>query len=559
MEYQRFFLFAALALVLMLIWQSWTEYNQPVTPSGTPSAQSQPVTGTGQPAVNDVPVAPTVPAATAAAVAPPQPAAEAAAAGGQRVTVETDLLKVHLDTLGAGLRDVWLIQYPVEVDQPDHPFQLMQDQGADLFYTQGGLIGSAGELPNHKTLYTAERTSYRLDAGQDTVSVPFHWVGPDGVDYQKVYTFHRNSYIIDVAYRIKNTTDHDWSGYQYAQFLRTDLPQANHFGMFGRLPIYKGAAIYTPAEKYEKVSFSKLEKKNLAVSTDSGWVAMLQHYFVGAWLPPASGDYQFYSTVHPNAGGTRYNVGYKTVKPTTIAAGASGTIDSRLYVGPTERKRLTNAATGLQLTVDYGWFTPIASPMFTLLHWIYDVVGNWGWSIILLTMLIKLVFFPLSAASYKSMAKMKRLQPRLKTLKERFGDDRQRYQQAMMEMYKKEKINPAGGCLPIVVQIPVFYCLYWVLLESVELRQAPFMLWIHDLSVPDPYYVLPLLMGVSMLAQQFLNPAPMEKIQRYVMMGMPVAFTFFFLWFPAGLVLYWVVNNVLSITQQWYITQKIAK
>ena len=297
-----------------------------------------------------------------------------------------------------------------------------------------------------------------------------------------------------------------------------------------------------------------MAEEDTRLKFSSVWVAMLQHYFVGAWIPQPEGSFEAYTSVYD---GPRYNIGYKTLTPVSISANSSGKIGTQLYIGTKEQERLKKPAEGLVLTVDYGWLTPVSSPLYWVLNFINGYVNNWGWSIILLTMLIKLMFFPLSAASYKSMAKMKQLQPRLKTLKERYGSDKQKLNQAMMEMYKKDKINPMGGCLPILVQIPVFIALYWVLLESVELRQAPFALWLHDLSIPDPYFVLPIIMGVSMFAQQLLNPAPIDPVQKKVMMALPLVFTVFFLWFPAGLVLYWVVNNILSIAQQWYITNKL--
>ena len=318
---------------------------------------------------------------------------------------------------------------------------------------------------------------------------------------------------------------------------------------------YTGGAIYTPNNYYEKIDFDDIRDGRAPLETDRGWVAMLQHYFVTAWLPAEIGAYEFYSRARE---GGRFNLGYKTTQPVTIAPGAEGVLATRIYIGPKEQKRIKPLAEGLVLTVDYGWLTVIATPIFWLLNWIHGVLGNWGWAIIVLTVLIKAVFYPLSAAGYKSMARMKKIQPRLKTLKERYGDDKQKFQQAMMEMYKKEKINPLGGCFPILIQIPVFIALYWVLLESVELRQAPFILWLRDLSSPDPYFVLPLIMGASMFAQQKLSPGSPDPMQQKIMMALPVVFTVFFLFFPAGLVLYWTVNNLLSIAQQWRINQVIA-
>jgi YidC/Oxa1 family membrane protein insertase len=325
-------------------------------------------------------------------------------------------------------------------------------------------------------------------------------------------------------------------------------------GLLTTIPTFTGGAIYTPEDKYEKISFDDMAENPLRRDVTGGWVAMMQHYFVASWMPGAEARSRFYST---DLGYKRFAIGYQNLVPTSIAPGDTGRLTAQLYVGPKEHKRLTKLAEGMELTVDFGWLTVISAPLFWLLVVIHDWVRNWGWAIIILTVLIKLAFYPLSAASYKSMANMRRLQPKMKSIKERYGKDRQRMNQAMMELYKTEKINPLGGCLPIVIQIPVFIALYWVLLESVEMRQAPFALWLRDLSTPDPYYVLPIIMGATMFLQQQLNPAPLDPIQKKVMTFLPLVFTIFFLFFPAGLVLYWVVNNILSIAQQWHITRRI--
>jgi YidC/Oxa1 family membrane protein insertase len=386
-----------------------------------------------------------------------------------------------------------------------------------------------------------------------------NWTAPDGVAYRKVFSFNRDSYRINIDFEVLNQSDSDWSGFFYGQLKQTEIKQAGSMGFLGRLPSYSGAAIYTEEEKYDKVDYSEIQEGPLNLSTKFGWVAMLQHYFVSAWLPEGSSNYQIYSGASSNTSQPEYRIGFKHTDPVMIAAGQQGNVSTSLFVGPKEQKRLRKLdVEGIVLTVDFGWLTPVADPLFWLLEKIHSVVKNWGWAIILLTMLVKLIFLPLSAASYKSMAKMKKLQPRLATLKERYGDDKQKFQQEMMKLYKTEKVNPAGGCLPILVQIPVFIALYWVLLESVELRQAEWIMWFKDLSLPDPYYVLPIIMGVSMLAQQLLNPAPVDPIQKKIMTALPVVFTVFFLWFPAGLVLYWVVNNLLSIAQQYFITKKYA-
>jgi YidC/Oxa1 family membrane protein insertase len=554
MDVQRAILVFALAFVLILVYQRWLEEQQSPDPVSTePATAGAPTTS-----ARDVPAAPDV----GRKDVPPAPggspaAAPVQAASGQRVQVLTDLLRVQIEISGGGLHLVELRKYPVSVEQPDQPFALLREEGTDIFTAHSGLIGKGREFPNHRTTYRTEETKLELKEGQDSVSLKLLWDAPDGVKYSKVYTFTRNSYEVKIDYLVDNQSDTTWTGFLYAQFLRTPVAQDRGFFM-DVVPSYLGGAIYTPQDKFEKVDFSDMSEKPLSRVVDAGWVAMLQHYFVGAWFPRQPGPFQLYSRALNEPTGPRFNLGFNTMSPVDVAAGATGRIGANLFVGPKEQKRLEKQAEGFVLTVDYGWLTPISAPLFWVLERIHAIVGNWGWAIVILTCLIKLAFFPLSAASYKSMAKMKKLQPRLQTLKERYGDDKAKLNQAMMELYKKDKVNPLGGCLPIVVQIPVFIALYWVLLESVELRQADFMLWINDLSVKDPYFVLPILMGATMLAQQMLNPSPLDPMQKKIMMALPIVFTALFLYFPAGLVLYWLVNNVLSIAQQWYINRTVA-
>ena len=564
MDFQRLFLIGALVLVLMLLYQNWLAFE---SETSQPQRSAQTVTAptNGGAAVTakttDVPSAP--PAVTQAAnVATPAtlladraPAAKSL----QRVVVVTDLLRAELDTYGGDLRVLDLITYPEKLEAPDEPFRLLTDSGPDLYWAQNGILGSQSDLPNHHSEYTAKNKRYVLDEGKDHIEVPLHFES-GGIQYRKVYTFHRDSYYIDVRYEVQNNTKQEWRGYLYTQLVNTETSDDENtsFLGLGRLPSYTGGAIYTPEEKYTKIGYDDMREQPLVQDTTSGWVAMLQHYFVGALLAEKESQYEFYSLVNGTGATTQYSIGYKHLAPLSVAAGRRGEVNARMFLGPKENKRLVEANRQLELAVDFGWLTPVSAPLFWLLTQIQRVVVNWGLSIVLLTALVKLVFFPLSAASYKSMAKMKKLGPRMKTLKERYGDDKQKFQQAMMEMYKKDKINPLGGCLPIVVQIPVFIALYWVLLESVELRQAPLALWIHDLSAPDPFYVLPILMGASMFAQQLLNPAPVDPMQANIMRILPIMFTLFFLWFPAGLVLYWLVNNLLSITQQWFVMRKFA-
>ena len=569
MDFQRLFLIGALVLVLTLLYQKWLMFESE-TADLQRSAQTLTAPTSGGEAVTleataktaDVPSAPpAVVTESANASAPTIALANHVPAANtrQRVEVITDLLRAELDTYGGDLRVLDLITYPEELEAPDVPFRLLTDSGPNLYWVQNGLLGSQSDLPNHHSEYTATNKRYVLDEGKDHIEVPLH-IESDGVHYRKVYTFYRDSYYVDVRYEVQNNTNQKWQGYLYAQFVSTETSDDENtsFLGLGRLPSYTGGAIYTPEEKYTKIGFDDMREQPLVKNTTSGWVAMLQHYFVGALLAEKESQYEFYSLVNGTGATTQYSIGYKHLTPLSVAAGRRGEINGRMFVGPKENKRLVEADRQLELAVDFGWLTPVSAPLFWLLTQIQRVVVNWGLSIVLLTALVKLVFFPLSAASYKSMAKMKKLGPRMKTLIERYGDDKQKFQQAMMEMYKKDKINPLGGCLPIVVQIPVFIALYWVLLESVELRQAPLALWIHDLSAPDPFYVLPILMGASMFAQQLLNPAPVDPMQANIMRILPIMFTLFFLWFPSGLVLYWLVNNLLSITQQWFVMRKFA-
>ena len=566
MDFQRLFLVGALVLVLTLLYQKWLMFE---AETADPQRSAQIETARGGEAVTlettakatDVPSAPPVVTERANVSAPTPTLANRAPAANtrQRVEVITDLLRAELDTYGGDLRVLDLITYPEKLGAPDVPFRLLTDSGPDLYWVQNGLLGSQSDLPNHHSEYTATNKRYVLAEGKDRIEVPLH-IEKDGVHYRKVYTFYRDSYYVDVRYEVQNNTNQEWRGYLYAQFVSTETSDDENtsFLGLGRLPSFTGGAIYTPDEKYKKIGFDDMREQPLVQKTTSGWVAMLQHYFVGALLAEKESQYEFYSLVNGTGATTRYSMGYKHLAPLSVAAGRRGEMTARMFVGPKENKRLVEADRQLELAVDFGWLTPVSAPLFWLLTQIQRVVVNWGLSIVLLTALVKLVFFPLSAASYKSMAKMKKLGPRMKTLKERYGDDKQKFQQAMMEMYKKDKINPLGGCLPIVVQIPVFIALYWVLLESVELRQAPLALWIHDLSAPDPYYVLPILMGASMFVQQLLNPAPVDPMQANIMRILPIVFTLFFLWFPAGLVLYWLVNNLLSIAQQWFVMRKFA-
>ena len=567
MENQRTFLIVALMAVSAVLYTKWIDFSsskQAVddTPAQLSSNASRTIPSSPQ-AIANTEAVPSTPSSTAtpSIESLPSSANQVVDSIGSIISVTTDIVIAKINTNGGVIESIELRKEPIAVDQKDQGFPLLMKTSLETFVAQDGVLVSGQTGPNHaQTLYQSQTNDYSL-GNADSLQVPLTWVSPSGVEYTKVFTFKRDSYVVDIDYQVVNNTNDNWQGYLYAQFNRTQ--PADSGGGFGRLPSYTGGAIYTEEEKYEKVDFKDMSKQNLATQTNSGWVAMLQHYFVGAWIPKNGGPKQFYSAVNNSQANPIYRLGYKTLEPKVIPAGQSDSIGTSVYLGSKEQSRLKKIQkdsniNGLALTVDYGVLTFIADPLFTVLNWIHDVVGNWGWSIILLTLLIKIIFYPLSAASYKSMAGMKKLQPRIKTLKERYKDDKQKFQMEMMALYKKEKINPAGGCLPILIQIPVFISLYWALLESVEIRQAPFALWLQDLSAPDPFYILPVLMGASMWAQQQLNPAPMDDIQKKVMTIMPIALTFLFLTFPQGLVLYWVVNNVLSMAQQWFINKKHA-
>jgi YidC/Oxa1 family membrane protein insertase len=470
----------------------------------------------------------------------------------RQIIVQTDYYHLVIDTHGGDLRSADLLRYPATHDPNSVPFPLLNDELPNLFVVQSGLRTETGAEPTHHAVYQAEQNLYRMGDHEDSLTVPLYWRSPEGVEVIKRYTFHRGSYLVDIEHVLNNRSMSMWSGRQYRQLQRS---QAIEAGQSKFIYTYMGGVIYSPEEKYEKIKFEDMQKQDLVRTITDGWVAMLQHYFVGALIPDTGSVEHYYTKALDNS---RYVIGM--IAPArTIAAGDSDVFTTRLYLGPKLQDEMKLVAPGLELTVDYGLLTVLAQPLFWLLKAIHKVIDNWGWSIVLLTLLIKLAFYKLSETSYRSMANMRKLAPRLQSLKERFGDDRQKLNQAMMELYKTEKINPLGGCLPIIVQIPVFIALYWMLLESVELRQAPFILWIQDMSSPDPFYVLPLLMGVTMLIQQKLNPAPLDPIQAKVMMALPIVFTVFFAFFPSGLVLYWVVNNTLSIAQQWVITRRIER
>jgi YidC/Oxa1 family membrane protein insertase len=558
MDTQRLILFIALSMVVLLIFSAWQEQTRPQSTAVAESPTA--VTGTNTSAA-DVPVVVPVengvsatpadtPEKATGAEAKSADSTQPASAIGQRITVVTDRLQLEIDTAGGEIARVALPTYPVSLDKLDEATQLLDDTLPNIFLAQSGLLAVQGSAPDHHAVYRTEKTQYRLAEGSDELQVSLDWTGEDGTEVTKTFTFHRDSYLIDIDVAVRNPkTAQPWKGRAYTQFQRTEMARESML-----LYTYTGSVISSSWDPYEKVEFDEMAEWKAEQSyNQGGWIAMLQHYFLTAWIPDKNSNNHFYTKALADG---RYLLGLSS-EERTAAPGDNVHFNIQLYAGPKEQHRLEEIDPNLRLTVDYGVLDILAKPIFWLMEKIHGVVGNWGLAIIFVTLIIKLIFYKLSEAGYKNMANMRRLTPKLKALKERFGDDRQKMSQAMMEIYKKEKINPLGGCLPILVQIPVFIALYWVLLESVELRQAPLFLWIQDLSTKDPYYVLPLLMGISMFIQQKLNPPPMDPVQQKVMQFLPVIFTAFFAFFPAGLVLYWVVNNILSIAQQWYITRKI--
>ena len=545
MDIQRPILIVALAIVSYLLVLQWNQdYGQPQLPPPTTA------TATALPNAQATPAPADVPSANSQRNTAPN--TTVIAAGQALIHVETDVLKLAIDPRGGDIVQLSLPAYPRSLEHRDIPFALFDNGTERTYAAQSGLVGDGPDArTSGRPTYSSAQTEYRLVEGENQLVVELSF-SEGGVNYTKRFTLKRGAYDVQVSHQITNESGKVWSGNQFAQIKRdasVDPSQTSATGM----ATYLGAALGTPGEPYKKVSMSDMDGKALQESVQGGWIAWLQHYFVTAWIP-AHNDTNQISTRKDSQG--HYIIGF--VGPQlNVPSGSSAETSATLYAGPKEQGILKSLSPGLELTVDYGvlWF--IAQPIFWLLQVVQSLVGNWGWAIIILTVLIKLAFFPLSAASYRSMARMRTVAPKMQALKEQFGDDRQKLSQAMMELYRKEKINPLGGCLPLLVQMPVFLALYWVLLESVEMRQAPWLGWIADLSIKDPFFILPIIMGVTMFFQQTLNPAPQDPMQAKIMKLLPVIFTFFFLWFPAGLVLYWVVNNVLSIAQQWVITRQI--
>ena len=537
----RFLGYMALAFIALLIYQAWVQDYGPKSAPAELEFNADSV----QPSAADLPgnlLENEPPAVTSTAPDPEQRAL---------IQVKTDVLQVAIDPVGGSVVQAQLLQYPVSLDEPSIPVELLSTP-SKYYVAQSGLLSRQNNAPNHHAQYRSPQQEYILADGAEQVTVPLHWQDPTGVMVTKTLVFTRGKYVIDVHYHVDNQSNQAWQGGAYYQLQHSQAESRKNRLIY----TYTGGVIYSPENKYEKIDFEEMAKKPLNRRFADGWAAMIQHYFLSAWLPQPEISHQYYSQGVNSIAGPRYVLGFNT--PMQAAAPNDKTeFHSRLYLGPKLQDDLKQLAKGLELTVDYGLLTVIAQPLFWLLNKIYSYIGNWGWAIVLLTLLIKLVFYKLAETSYRSMAQMRKVQPKMLQIRERYANDKQRQSQALMDLYKQEKINPLGGCLPVLIQIPVFIALYWVLLESVEIRQAPFMLWIQDLSSKDPYFVLPIIMGVSMYVQQKLNPAPVDPIQAKVFMLLPFIFTVFFAFFPAGLVLYWVVNNLTTIAQQWVINKRV--
>lgn len=547
MDNQRLILLLVFSFSLVMLWDAWQKQGVTKPANTASTVQSVPVAASGSVPVPSAPP----PAVAAAAVLPTTAGAEERKAAAT-VLIKTDLFIAEISSQGGDLTRLELVKHHATEDRTKN-FVLF-DNGVKHFYqAQSGLIGN--NLPNHKSIYSFVEGPRELLDGQDVLVVRLVAPAVDGISVAKSYSFRRGSYLIEVGHEIQNNTANAINPHVYFQTVRDGKPPESSVGGAMGVSTFTGPAVYTDQEKYQKIDFEDIAKGKAkhALKSDNGWIAMVQHYFVSAWLPQGNVEREFFTR---KLGDGLFAAGV-ILPVATIAPSAGGKVALQLFAGPQEQDKLAKVAPGLELVVDYGWLTVIAAPLFWVLEVFYKLVGNWGWAIIGLTVLLKLIFFPLSAASYKSMAKMKLVTPKLTKLKETYGDDRARLNQEMMELYKREKINPLGGCLPILVQIPVFIALYWVLLGTAEMRYAPWMGWIQDLSAQDPYYILPLLMGVTMLVQTKLNPTPPDPIQAKVMLFMPIVFTGMFLFMPAGLVLYWTVNNLLSIAQQWQITRLI--
>ena len=545
MDSRRVILYAALTLVVYSLWTNWQ--------IDFPTAHQQTQTVTTKTS-SDAAMLPNFPASESSDVVSNEPHRDTNIQNVESfapIHVKTDTLDLSIDLQQGDIVNAQLLDYPATVEDKNQPFTLLQNNNGERYVANSSLFVVKGKaVENADGHYSSAQQEYVLQPGEKQLIVTLTGKNSDGLLVNKEFVFTQGSYLIDVRYVLKNEGSSAWKGYMNTQLLRTS-PKEDKSSIF-HVGSYTGASYSKPgAKRYQKVNFNDMTKSNLDTDAQGGWIAMQQHYFLSAWIPGVDSKNKFYT----RAVDGDYTIGAVS-QPIVLEPAQTEKVSSQLYVGPEITSVLKGIAPGLDLTVDYGWLWFLSSLIFSLMKTIYSFVGNWGWSIVLVTLLLKLAFYKLSATSYKSMAAMRKLQPKLQALRERYGDDKAKISQGTMELYKQEKVNPLGGCLPVLIQIPVFIGLYWVLLESVELRQAPFIFWIKDLASADPYHVLPVIMGITMLIQQRLNPAPPDPMQAKIMMFLPILFTSFFWNFPAGLVLYSIVNNTLTILQQWYITRK---
>ncbi|MDG6897680.1 membrane protein insertase YidC [Actinobacillus delphinicola] len=535
MNSRRSLFLLALLFLSFLIYQEWNvDYHSP-KPVETAKTQTSENVPAASSSVNTV--------ADLAAPATKQ---------GRIITLENDVFRLKVDTLGGDIVDAQLLKYSQTLHSKQ-PFTLLQDNNKEIYIAQSGLIGKNGsDNVSGRALYQVNGDNFKLMPGQQELRVPFTFT-KDGVTYTKTFVLKPNQYVVDVDYNIANHTDHAIEVEPYAQLKHTLVESKSTFVM----PTYTGGAYSSSETNYKKYSFKDMQESNLAVNTKVGWVAMLQHYFVSAWIPPQDQNNELYTFTNE-----KENVGIIGFRGqmVTIPAGGDKVINTKLWTGPKLQDQMEKVANHLELTLDYGWAWFISKPLFSLLNFIHSLVKNWGIAIIIVTIIVKALLYPLTRAQYTSMAKMRMLQPRIQEMRERFGDDKQSMSQEMMRLYREEKVNPLGGCLPIFLQMPILIALYYMFMEAVELRHAPFFGWIQDLAAPDPYYILPILMGVSMFFLQKMSPTPTtDPTQQKIMTYMPVVFTVFFLFFPAGLVLYWLVSNLITITQQQIIYRELEK
>ncbi len=568
MSNMRPILFIGLVFVSFMLWQAWQkDYGPKPTPVDASSVSEQ-APGLITDAEDDLPTVNTIAQAVSAndendlpQINPTRTDTSSSTQSGsqaEQITVETDVYRIRLSTQGASLVHAELLAYPIDRMIPEDKYVLLDDQVQSYFVATHGLVSTSHQSVAPGATFSAAQSTYTLKEGQDELIVPMTWRGDDGIEVTKTYRFTRGSYEIDFDQTIRNNSSSTWEGAAFHRLERREpnLEDKNAFTNPERFS-FNGAALYTEEDKYEKFDYEELREGDKKRNSDYGWMAMVQHYFITAWLPEAGVQADYSARAIPRSGGTLYRV--ENVMPTiAIAAGDSQTIEQHMFLGPKLQDVINNIRDGFDLTVDYGIFTPLSAVLFWILDFIHGLIGNWGWAIVILTILIKGLFFKLTEKQYKTTAKLRKLGPRIAALKERYSDDKQTFNMKMMELYKTEKANPFGGCLPMLVQIPVFIALYWVLIESVELRQAPWMLWIQDLTAPDPFFILPLIYGAGMILTMRLSPSPgMDPMQQKIMMFMPVAFTLLFLFFQSGLVLYWAVNVMISLAQQWVITKRI--